>query len=208
MAKAGSESPDASFALKIVLSGESGVGKTNLLLRFARGHFNSESKSTIGVEFATKTVQINNQTVKANIWDTAGQEMFRAVTSTYYRGAHGAMVVYDITSSTSFRAAGKWLAELRAHADPNIPIMLVGNKADLNEMRAVTIEEGQNLAEREHLLFIETSAKTAANTNEAFTQLLTEIMSGIANAGLGPQGAPHPKPVPGLAVVKPAGGCC
>jgi Ras-related protein Rab-11A len=198
------------YAIKIVLVGESGVGKTNLILQFARGRFNTDSKPTIGVEFATKTLNINGETVKANIWDTAGQELFRAVTSTYYRGAQGAMLVYDITSSPSFKCIEHWLTELRSNiADPNIPIMLIGNKLDLRDQRSVPTEDGQNYAERERLLFIEGSAKTADNIEEGFTQLIAETVASSRKSDLTKAQTARPQQnlAPGVAVEK-EGGCC
>lgn len=159
----------------VVLIGDSGVGKSNLLSRFTRNEFNLESKSTIGVEFATKSVQTEGKTIKAQIWDTAGQERYRAITSAYYRGAVGALLVYDISKKESFIGVEKWLKELRDHADSNIVIMLVGNKSDLKHLRAVSTDEGKEFAEKHSLSFIETSALDATNVEQAFTQLLTEI---------------------------------
>ncbi|KAL1060441.1 hypothetical protein V6Z11_1Z097800 [Gossypium hirsutum] len=153
------------YLFKIVLIGDSGVGKTNILSRFTRNEFCLESKSTIGVE---------GKTVKAQIWDTAGQERYRAITSAYYRGAVGALMVYDITRQT-FDNVQRWLRELRDHADSNIVIMMAGNKSDLNHLRAVTEEDGQALAEREGLSFLETSALEATNIEKAFQTILTEI---------------------------------
>lgn len=160
---------------KVVLVGDSGVGKTNLLSRFTRNEFNAESKSTIGVEFATRNVQIKGKTIRAQIWDTAGQERYRAITSVYYRGAVGALVVYDITKPLSFENLDKWLQELREHADPYVCIMIVGNKIDLRSLRAVTQEEGRNLAEKHNYSFIETSALDSTNVGEAFNNLLVDI---------------------------------
>lgn len=160
---------------KVVLVGDSGVGKTNLLSRFTRNEFNAESKSTIGVEFATRNVQIKGKTIRAQIWDTAGQERYRAITSVYYRGAVGALVVYDITKPLSFENLDKWLQELREHADPYVCIMIVGNKTDLRSLRAVTQEEGRNLAEKHNYSFIETSALDSTNVGEAFNNLLVDI---------------------------------
>ena len=170
---AGSE-PD--FLLKIVLIGDSGVGKTNLLSQFVRNQFNPDSKTTIGVEFATKTIQVSEKTVKAQIWDTAGQERYRAVTSAYYKGAIGAMLIYDITSLTSFNGVQKWLKELRENSDNNIVIMLIGNKTDLHPSRSVTEAEGMKYASKEHLLFMETSAENSTNIQEAFTTLIATIL--------------------------------
>ncbi|EAQ86722.1 hypothetical protein CHGG_07975 [Chaetomium globosum CBS 148.51] len=106
--------------------------------------FNLDSKSTIGVEFATRSIQIDNKTIRAQIWDTAGQERYRAITSAYYRGAVGALLVYDISKSLSFENVTRWLKELQGHADSNIVIMLVGNKTDQRPLRAVPTEDGKN----------------------------------------------------------------
>jgi Ras-related protein Rab-11A len=132
----------------VVLIGDSGVGKSNLLSRFTRTEFNLDSKSTIGVEFATRSIQIDHKTIKAQIWDTAGQERYRAITSAYYRGAVGALLVYDISKSTSFENVTRWLKELRDHADNNIVIMLVGNKTDQRHLRAVPTEDATKFASR------------------------------------------------------------
>ena len=171
---------DPDYLLKIVLIGDSGVGKTNLLSRFTRDQFNPDSKSTIGVEFATKTMEVEGKTVKAQIWDTAGQERYRAITSAYYRGAIGALLLYDVTSSLTFQSLNRWLQELRENADSNIVVMLVGNKCDLAENRAVSTDEGMGMAKQENLLFIETSALNATNVQESFSQLITEIVHRLA----------------------------
>lgn len=197
------QEPD--FLLKIVLIGDSGVGKTNLLSQFVRNQFNPDSKTTIGVEFATKTIQIDDKTVKAQIWDTAGQERYRAVTSAYYKGAIGAMLLYDITSSISFNALQKWLRELRENSDSNIVIMLVGNKCDLTEFRSITESEGARFAENEHLLFIETSAQNATNVHEAFTTLISTILSNYTTSGFGVRDRNRSeigRPRPGVAVLQ------
>nr|CEG02421.1 unnamed protein product [Fusarium pseudograminearum CS3427] len=127
----------------VVLIGDSGVGKSNLLSRFTRNEFNLDSKSTIGVEFATRSIQVDSKTIKAQIWDTAGQERYRAITSAYYRGAVGALLVYDISKHQTYENVTRWLKELRDHADANIVIMLVGNKSDLRHLRAVPTEEAK-----------------------------------------------------------------
>ncbi|KAK1288421.1 Ras-related protein RABA2a [Acorus calamus] len=163
------------YLFKVVLIGDSGVGKSNLLSRFTRNEFCLESKSTIGVEFATRTLQVEGRTIKAQIWDTAGQERYRAITSAYYRGARGALLVYDVTKPTTFDNVSRWLKELREHADSNIVIMLIGNKTDLKHLRAVATEDAQSFAEREGLSFIETSALEAINVEKAFQTILTEI---------------------------------
>jgi Ras-related protein Rab-11A len=130
----------------VVLIGDSGVGKSNLLSRFTRNEFNLDSKSTIGVEFATRSIQVDSKTIKAQIWDTAGQERYRAITSAYYRGAVGALLVYDISKHQTYENVNRWLKELRDHADSNIVIMLVGNKSDLRHLRAVPTEEAKQFA--------------------------------------------------------------
>jgi Ras-related protein Rab-11A len=133
-------------AVTVVLIGDSGVGKSNLLSRFTRNEFNLDSKSTIGVEFATRSIQVDAKTIKAQIWDTAGQERYRAITSAYYRGAVGALLVYDISKHQTYENVTRWLKELRDHADSNIVIMLVGNKSDLRHLRAVPTEEAKQFA--------------------------------------------------------------
>ncbi|XP_052768541.1 ras-related protein Rab-11B-like [Mya arenaria] len=174
MASAGGEE-QYDFIWKVVLVGDSGVGKTNLLSRFTRNEFNMESKSTIGVEFATRNMQIKGKTVRAQIWDTAGQERYRAITSVYYRGAVGALVVYDISKASSFENLDKWLGELSEHADPFCCIMIVGNKVDLKHLRAITADAGRSLAEKHNYSFIETSALDNTNVGEAFNNLLVDI---------------------------------
>ncbi|CAL4892770.1 unnamed protein product [Urochloa decumbens] len=169
-----------SYLFKMVLIGDSGVGKSNILSRFTRNHFSLDSKSTIGVEFATKSLQMEGKTIKAQIWDTAGQERYRAITSAYYRGAVGALLVYDITKRQSFDNVHRWLRELRDHADSSIVIMMVGNKSDLTHLRAVSEDEGKALAEKEGLFFLETSAMEAVNVEEAFQTIISEVY-GIVN---------------------------
>lgn len=172
------------YVFKIVLIGDSAVGKSQLLARFARNEFSLDSKATIGVEFQTRTLMIDHKTVKAQIWDTAGQERYRAVTSAYYRGAVGAMLVYDITKRQTFDHVARWLEELRGHADSNIIIMLIGNKCDLGNLRAVPIDDAKEFAQREGLFFLETSALEAINVETAFLTVLTEIYRIISKKAL------------------------
>jgi Ras-related protein Rab-11A len=208
MAEHPRDSGEASILLKIVLTGESGTGKTNIVSQFVRSNFTPNAKTTIGVECAVKTFNIDTTTVRAQIWDTAGQERFRAITTTYYHGAHGAVLVYDITNTQSFRNAAHWLQELRNFTDPNVPVVLVGNKCDLEASRSVPQDEGIRYAEAEHLIFFETSAKTAINLNEAFTALATEIVATIKNGGLpGSQEAVNGAPGPGI-VIEDQRKCC
>ncbi|KAJ8451837.1 hypothetical protein Cgig2_007320 [Carnegiea gigantea] len=167
----------ADYVFKVVLIGDSAVGKSQILARFARDEFSLDSKATIGVEFQTRTLVLERKSVKAQIWDTAGQERYRAVTSAYYRGAVGALLVYDITKRQTFEHIPRWLEELRGHADKNIVIMLVGNKCDLEDERAVATEDAKEFAEKEGLFFLETSALNATNVETAFITVLTEIFN-------------------------------
>ncbi|KAF8391207.1 hypothetical protein HHK36_023509 [Tetracentron sinense] len=166
---------DYDYLFKVVLIGDSGVGKSNLLSRFTRNEFSLESKSTIGVEFATRSLNVDGKVIKAQIWDTAGQERYRAITSAYYRGAVGALLVYDVTRHSTFASVERWLKELRDHTDPNIVVMLIGNKSDLRHLVAVSTEDGKSFAERESLYFMETSALEATNVDKAFAEVLTQI---------------------------------
>eukprot|EP01112_Ceratiomyxa_fruticulosa_P012704 TRINITY_DN3534_c0_g1_i1.p1 TRINITY_DN3534_c0_g1~~TRINITY_DN3534_c0_g1_i1.p1 ORF type:complete len:226 (+),score=41.79 TRINITY_DN3534_c0_g1_i1:226-903(+) len=163
------------YLFKIVIIGDSSVGKSNLLVRFTRNEYNDRSKATIGVDFGTKSIEVEGRTIVAQCWDTAGQERFRAVTSGYYRGAVGAMIVYDITNKTSFKNVTRWLNELREMADPEILIMMVGNKCDLEHQREVPTNEAKAFAEGNKISFLETSALTAQNVNLAFETLLKQI---------------------------------
>jgi len=184
------------YLFKVVLIGDSGVGKSNLLSRFTRNEFNLESKSTIGVEFATRSINVDSKTVKAQIWDTAGQERYRAITSAYYRGAVGALLVYDIAKHQTYDNVTRWLKELRDHADQNIVIMLVGNKSDLKHLRAVPTEEAKAFATENGLSFIETSALDASNVESAFQNILTDIYRIVSSKSLESSGD----------VIKPSGG--
>ncbi|KAJ0977213.1 hypothetical protein J5N97_012687 [Dioscorea zingiberensis] len=186
------------YLFKVVLIGDSGVGKSNLLSRFTRNEFCLESKSTIGVEFATRTLKVEGRIIKAQIWDTAGQERYRAITSAYYRGALGAVLVYDTTKATTFENVSRWLKELRDHADSNIVIMLIGNKTDLKHLRAVATEDAQSFAEKEGLSFIETSALEAINVEKAFQTVLAEIYRIISKKSLSSSEEPGPGPTGGV----------
>ncbi|XP_050987247.1 ras-related protein Rab-25b [Labeo rohita] len=169
------------FVFKVVLIGESGVGKSNLLSRFTKNEFNHDSRTTIGVEFSTRTVQLNGLTIKAQIWDTAGLERYRAITSAYYRGAVGALLVYDISKHLTYESAERWLKELYDHADPHIVVMLVGNKTDLAAVRSVPMEDAKDFAEKNGLLFMETSALESINVEAAFNTVLTEIHKKVSS---------------------------
>ncbi|CAD6216967.1 unnamed protein product [Miscanthus lutarioriparius] len=177
MAYDGDDGQSQDYLFKIVLLGDSSVGKSNLLARFARNEFYPNSKSTIGVEFQTQKLVIDGKEIKAQIWDTAGQERFRAVTSAYYRGAVGALLVYDISRRQTFDSVGRWLNELHTHSDMNVVTILVGNKTDLKHAREVSTAEGQALAEAQGLFFMETSALDSSNVAAAFQTVVKEIYS-------------------------------
>jgi small GTP-binding protein len=199
------------FQFKLVLLGESAVGKSSLVLRFVKGQFLDYQESTIGAAFLTQTVCLNDTTVKFEIWDTAGQERYHSLAPMYYRGAQAAIVVYDITSYDSFDRAKKWVKELQRQGNPNIVIALAGNKVDLASKRTVEIEESQAYAEENGILFMETSAKTAANVNELFVAIAKKLPKTQqpprgATAGRGIPVADQPPP--NKAGGKSSGGCC
>ncbi|KAJ0017925.1 hypothetical protein Pint_10349 [Pistacia integerrima] len=263
---------DYDYLFKVVLIGDSGVGKSNLLSRFTRNEFSLESKSTIGVEFATRSLNVDGKVIKAQIWDTAGQErswfafvllyvpqllrliyailefgglnspsnsvhisfsvlklqlrnycwshlcpQYRAITSAYYRGAVGALLVYDVTRHSTFENVERWLRELRDHTDPNIVVMLIGNKSDLRHLVAVSTEDGKSFAEKESLFFMETSALEATNVDNAFAEVLTQIYRIVSKKAMetGDDGAASAVPSKGekidvskdVSAVK-KGGCC
>lgn len=163
---------------KVVLLGESAVGKSSLVLRFVKREFHEFQESTIGAAFLTQTVQIDDATVKFEIWDTAGQERYHSLAPMYYRGAQAALIVYDITSKDSFLKAQNWVRELQRQANANIVIALVGNKLDLASKRSVENSEAKEFADENNLLFMETSAKTAINVVEVFTAIATRLPKG------------------------------
>ena len=163
---------------KVVLLGESAVGKSSLVLRFVKREFHEFQESTIGAAFLTQTVQIDDTTVKFEIWDTAGQERYHSLAPMYYRGAQAALVVYDITSKDSFIKAQNWVHELQRQSNTNIVIALVGNKLDLASSRSVENNEARLFADENNLLFMETSAKTAINVVEVFTAIATRLPKG------------------------------
>jgi len=172
------------YVFKVVLIGDSGVGKSNLLSRFTRGEFNLASKTTIGVEFATKCISVRSKTIKAQIWDTAGQERYRAITAAYYRGAVGALLVYDITDVNSFNNVKHWLKELRDHTKANIVVMLVGNKTDLEKSRAVEQDEAIAFSKKYDMEYVETAALNATGVDTAFHKIITDIYFLMARRSL------------------------
>jgi len=160
---------------KLLIIGDSGVGKSCLLLRFSDDVFTDSFISTIGVDFKIKTITIDGQRVKLQIWDTAGQERFRTITSSYYRGAHGIIVVFDVTNQVSFNNITKWLQEIDTFAGSHVQKLLVGNKCDLVDDRKVPSESGEELAKKLQIPYVETSAKNSTNVDKAFAQMAADI---------------------------------
>ena len=163
------------FLFKMILIGDSSVGKSNILLKYLKNEFDQSSKATVGVEFGTKTVEMNDKKIKIQIWDTAGQERYRSITSAYYKGAKGAFIVYDITRRNTFDNIDKWISDLKTNGDNNISIMLIGNKSDLNDKREVETNEGIKKSEETKIAFMETSALSGENIIKAFNELIEQI---------------------------------
>mmetsp|Transcript_24419 Transcript_24419/g.22191 ORF Transcript_24419/g.22191 Transcript_24419/m.22191 type:complete len:206 (-) Transcript_24419:21-638(-) len=167
------------YLFKYIIIGDTGVGKSCLLLQFTDKRFQPVHDLTIGVEFGARLVTIDHQQIKLQIWDTAGQESFRSITRSYYRDAAGALLVYDITRRESFNHLGRWLEEARQNGNPNMTIMLIGNKSDLEHRRAVSTKEGEVFAQQHGLIFLETSAKSASNVELAFIKTAENIYEKI-----------------------------
>ena len=160
---------------KVVMAGDSGVGKTQLIQRFAKGVFSVESMNTVGIELMQKVVTVGEYNVRVQLWDTGGQEKFRCINAPYFRGASGVVLVYDITSSKSLEAVSYWLDEVRQKAAADVSMLIVGNKADLSEHRQVRGSEGQAFAAQAGVPWLETSAKTGVRVSEAFESLIQRI---------------------------------
>ena len=164
---------------KIVLIGDSGVGKTNILSRYINNEFSLATQSTVGVEFGSKIIKKNGKVIKLQIWDTAGQERYKSITSAYYKGSKGAFVVYDITRKTTYDNIDKWIGELKTNGSEDVLIMLVGNKSDLEDKREVITEEVEKKAQEQKLAFCETSALNGKNVEYAFENLINEILKKV-----------------------------
>jgi Ras-related protein Rab-1A len=173
--------PDYDYLFKILLIGNSGVGKSSLLLRFADDTFTDNFMPTIGVDFKIRTLEVDGKTIKLQIWDTAGQERFKTITSSYYKGAHGIIVTYDVTDKESYKNIDTWMNEVEKHASDNVSRILVGNKCDLEDSRQVSTDEGKELADTYNIRFVETSAKDSKNVEEAFTLMTKEIKSRVVH---------------------------
>ncbi|CAL9120012.1 unnamed protein product [Musa textilis] len=169
------------YLFKLLLIGDSSVGKSCLLIRFADDSYVDSYISTIGVDFKIRTVELDGKTIKLQIWDTAGQERFRTITSSYYRGAHGIIIVYDITEMESFNNIKQWLSEIDRYASDSVCKLLVGNKCDLAEDRVVETEKAKAFADSLGIPFIETSAKDSINVEKAFLTMCAEIKKRMGN---------------------------
>jgi len=167
--------PEYDYLFKLLLIGDSGVGKSCLLLRFADDTYTESYISTIGVDFKIRTIDLDGKTIKLQIWDTAGQERFRTITSSYYRGAHGIIVVYDCTDQETFNNVKQWLEEIDRYACDNVNKLLVGNKCDLHTKKVVDYTTAKEYADQLGIPFLETSAKNAMNVEQAFMTMAAEI---------------------------------
>jgi small GTP-binding protein len=175
------EDEEYSMIFKMILIGDSGVGKTNILNRYINNTFSETTKSTVGVELGTKVEEYNNTKIKVQIWDTAGQERYKSITKTYYKGAKGAFIVYDITKKDSFKNIDKWIQDLREFGEDDAAILIVGNKSDLEESREVTTDEVKKKAEVYKMAYCETSALKSKNINYAFQTLIKLVAEKMEN---------------------------
>jgi len=169
------------FLIKLLMIGDSGVGKSCLLLRFSDDSFTTSFITTIGIDFKIKTIELDDKRIKLQIWDTAGQERFRTITTAYYRGAMGILLVYDITDDQSFLNIRNWIRNIEQHAAEHVNKILIGNKCDIEKSRAVTAERGQLLADEYEIKFFETSAKNDIHVKEAFTSIAQDIKNRLMN---------------------------
>eukprot|EP00123_Amoebidium_parasiticum_P013157 comp21801_c0_seq7/m.31021 comp21801_c0_seq7/g.31021 ORF comp21801_c0_seq7/g.31021 comp21801_c0_seq7/m.31021 type:complete len:212 (-) comp21801_c0_seq7:25-660(-) len=163
------------YLFKLLLIGDSGVGKTCVLFRFSDDSYNATFISTIGIDFKIRTIELDGKKIKLQIWDTAGQERFRTITTAYYRGAMGIMLVYDVTCEKSFENIRQWIRNIETHASEDVEKMILGNKCDMDDKREVAKERGEQLAAEYSVPFLETSAKNNINVEQAFTQMAQAI---------------------------------
>jgi len=201
-------SPEYDYLFKLLLIGDSGVGKSCLLLRFADDTYTESYISTIGVDFKIRTIEMDGKTIKLQIWDTAGQERFRTITSSYYRGAHGIIVVYDVTDQLSYNNVKQWLQEIDRYACDTVNKLLVGNKSDLTSKRVVDFATAKEFAKSSGFSFLECSAKNATNVEEAFLTTVSEIKSRMQRQPSSSSAQPLPILGSSRPVGSQQGGCC
>ena len=173
------DSFDYEYLFKILLIGNSNVGKSSLFLRYVDEIWKDNFVPTIGVDFKIKSIKIDNKTIKLQIWDTAGQERFRSLLSSYFKGANGILLLYDITNVNSFKSLSNWLIEIEKNSSKNVKKILIGNKCDLNDLRKIPINKGKEFADTYNMKFIETSAKNNVNINECFNILGKELLNNL-----------------------------
>ena len=171
--------------IKVILIGDSGVGKTNIMSKFLKNQFMENSKATVGVEFGSKLFNHEGHKIKAQIWDTAGQEKYKAITGAYYKGSKGALVVYDITRKETFATIEKWVNDLKTTGEPKITIIIIGNKSDLSDKRQVPKEQGEEKAKSFGCAFLETSAFSGDNIDKAFEIMVKEIYEKFSSDNTG-----------------------
>ena len=167
------------YLLKYVVIGDSGVGKSNILLRYINNTFSEEFKTTVGVEFGAKNIEVNNNIYRIQIWDTAGQENFRSIARAYYKNSVCACIVYDITNRSSFQSIQSWIDDCSKQTSKTVLLLLIGNKSDLKDMREVQYEEGEKFAKLHNMIFLETSAKTGENISSIFEESVKQIDQNI-----------------------------
>lgn len=200
--------PEYDYLFKLLLIGDSGVGKSCLLLRFADDTYTESYISTIGVDFKIRTIELDGKTIKLQIWDTAGQERFRTITSSYYRGAHGIIVVYDVTDQESFNNIKQWLQEIDRYASENVNKLLVGNKCDLTTKKVVDYTTAKEYADQLGIPFLETSAKNATNVEQAFMTMAAEIKNRMGPVSTAADNKQNVKINASTPVKQGGGGCC
>jgi len=170
------------FLFKILLIGDSGVGKSCLLLRYCEETFTTSFITTLGIDFKLKTIKLDNKIIKLQIWDTAGQEKFRTITNSFYRGAMGVFLVYDVTNEETFKAIRKWMHNIHTHAPDNVTTILMANKCDIAQSRVVPRERGEQVSKEVNLKHYEVSAKSGLNVNDAFLAMAQEIKKKMADS--------------------------
>jgi len=201
--------PEYDYLFKLLLIGDSGVGKSCLLLRFADDTYTESYISTIGVDFKIRTIELEGKTIKLQIWDTAGQERFRTITSSYYRGAHGIIVVYDVTDEESFVNVKQWLSEIDRYASENVHRLLVGNKCDMTTKKIVDYTRAKEYADGLGIPFLETSAKNSTNVEQAFLTMAAEIRNRIGSGSAASDTRSSNVKINASTPVKQSeGGCC